>query len=117
MTIAERQVGDVTILDIEGRIVIQDGADSFRAEVRQLVALSRVRLVLNLGGVPYIDSTGLSEIVRVYLSTTRRHGGVRLLHVTPRVLELLVVTKLVSVLDLFDEESEAVKSFGTGSGK
>lgn len=73
-TVHERQVGDVTILDIDGRITIQDGADIFRAVVRQLVALSRVKLALNLQNVPYIDTTALGEIIRAHLSVTRRNG-------------------------------------------
>jgi len=112
MTLRERQVADVTILDIEGRIAIQDGAEMLRGVVRQLVAMSRVKLVLNLQSVPYIDSTALSEIIRTYLSVTRRSGGLKLLHVTPRIHELLTITKLLSVFDLFDDEAEAVKSFG-----
>ena len=110
MTLREREVGDVTILDIDGRITIQDGADEFRAVARQLLSLSRVRLVLNLHGVPYIDSTALGEIVRLHASVTRRRGGMKLLKVTPRVKELLTTTRLLPVFDLFDDEAEAVKS-------
>ncbi len=112
MTIAERSVGDVTIIDVDGRITVDDGADVLRASARGLVRQGRVKLVLNLRGVPYIDSTALGEIVRDYTSAMRQGGGLKLLHVTSRVQELLIVTRLLSVFDLFDDEAEAVKSFG-----
>ena len=113
MTITERSVGDVTIMDIEGRITVQDGADQFRDAVRQLVHRGRLKLVVNLAAVPYIDSTAMGQIVRAYTTATRLGGGFKLLHVTVRVREILVVTKLRSVFDLFDVETEAVDSFGS----
>ena len=112
MTITERSVGDVTIMDIEGRITVQDGADQFRDAVWQLVHRGRLKLVVNLAAVPYIDSTAMGQIVRAYTTATRLGGGFKLLHVTVRVREILVVTKLRSVFDLFDVEKEAVDSFG-----
>ena len=113
MTTIERFVGDVTIVDLEGRITVQDGADQLRDVVRQLVRRGRLKLVLNLAAVPYIDSTALGQIVRAYTTATRLGGGFKLLHVTARVQDLLVVTKLLSVFDLFDVETEAVNSFGS----
>jgi anti-anti-sigma factor len=114
MTLHERVAGDVTIIDIDGRIAIQDGADILRGALRQLLALSRVKLVFNLQHVPYIDSTALGEIVRAHTSTIRRGGGLKLLHVPRRVHELLTTTKLLAVLDLRDDEADAVKSFWAG---
>ena len=111
MTLHERRVGDVTIVDIDGRMTVEDGADVWREAVRQLVRQGRVKLVLNLQGAPYIDSTALGEIVRAYTSVTRQGGSLKLLNVTARVHELLMITKLLSVFDLFDAEAEAVKSF------
>ena len=116
MTITERSVGDVTIMDIEGRITVQDGADQFRDAVQQLVHRGRLKLVVNLAAVPYIDSTAMGQIVRAYTTATRLGGGFKLLHVTVRVREILVVTKLRSVFDLFDVENEAVDSFGGARG-
>ena len=112
MTLHERWIGDVTILDLDGRITVQDGADIFRDVVRQLVRQDRVKLVLNFHDVSYIDSTALGEIIRAYTSVTRKGGTLKLLNVTQRVHELLVITRLLSVFDLFDAEAEAVKSFG-----
>ena len=112
MTLHERWIGDITIIDIDGRITVQDGADTFRDVVRQLVRQGRVKLVLNFHDAAYIDSTALGEIVRAYTSVTRQGGALKLLDVTARVHELLVITRLLSVFDLFDAEAEALKSFG-----
>jgi anti-sigma B factor antagonist len=112
MTLHERWIGDVTIIDIDGRVTVEDGADTFRDAVQQLVRQGRVKLVLNLHGASYIDSTALGEIIRAYMSATRKGGTLKLLNVTARIHELLVITRLLSVFDLFDAEAEAVKSFG-----
>ena len=112
MTLHERGIGDITIIDINGRMTVEDGADIFRDVIRKLVRQDRVKLVLNFNDAPYIDSTALGEIVRAYTSVTRKGGALKLLNVTARVHELLVITKLLSVFDLFDAEAEAVKSFG-----
>ena len=116
MTISERSVGDVTILDVSGRIAIQDGADVFGNRMRDLIRRGRVRLIVNFRDVPYIDSTALGQIIRAYTSATRKEGSLKLLQVTPKVHQLLVITKLLSVFDLFDEESEALRSFGSAHG-
>ena len=112
MTLHERWIGDVTILDIDGRMTVEDGADVFRDAVRRLVRQDRVKLVLGFQAAPYIDSTALGEVVRAYTSATRKGGTLKLLNVTPRVHDLLMITKLLTVFDLFDAEAEAVKSFG-----
>jgi anti-sigma B factor antagonist len=112
MTLHERRIDDVTIIDIDGRITVQDGADIFRDEVRRLLRQGQVKLVLNFQRAPYIDSTALGEIIRAYASVTRMGGTLKLLNVTTRVHELLMITRLLSVFDLFDAEADAVKSFG-----
>jgi len=113
VTINDRTIGDITVIDIEGRITIDDGADQFRDRVRGVLRDGHVKLILNFRQASYIDSTALGEIVRSYTSATRKGGTLKLLSVPPRVHELLVVTKLLSVFDLFDDEAEAIKSFGT----
>lgn len=113
MTITDRAIGDVTVIDVSGRITIDDGADLFRDAVRALLRDGRAKLILNFKDGSYIDSTALGEIVRSYTSATRKGGTLKLLNVPLRVHELLVVTKLLAVFDLFDDEGEAVKSFGT----
>jgi anti-sigma B factor antagonist len=111
--ISERTIGGVTILDISGRITVQDGAAEFREAIRQLVRRGRLNLVINLREVPYIDSTALGEIVRASTTATRLGGALKLLNVHGRVHDLLVTTRLLSVFDSFDTESDAAKSFGS----
>jgi anti-sigma B factor antagonist len=113
MTIGERSVGDVTIVDVSGRITIQEGADQLRDVMRDLMRRGRTKVVFNLQNVPYIDSTALGEIIRTYTSVIRKGGSVKLLNVSTHVHQLLVITRLLSIFDLFDAEAEAVKSFGT----
>lgn len=110
MTVHERCVGDVTILDVAGRIT-EDGAEALRALVQPLVRQGRVKIVFDLYNAPYMDTTALGEIVRAHTSATREGGGLRLLHVTPRVHELLSITHLDSVLDQYDDETAVVSSF------
>jgi anti-sigma B factor antagonist len=112
MTIHERPIGNVTILDIDGRITVQEGADVFRDAVQRLVSQGRVKLVLNLASVPYIDSTALGEVVRAFTTVVRRGGLLKLVQPTRRVHDLLVITKLVSILETFETEVEAISSFG-----
>ena len=112
MTLHQRAIGDTTIIDIVGRLTVEHGVDEFRDQVRQLLRDGRVELVLNFRDAPYIDSTALGEIVRAYTGATRKGGTLKLLSVNSRVHELLMITKLLSVFDLFDAEAEAVKSFG-----
>jgi len=110
MTVHERCVGDVTILDVGGRIT-EDGAEALHALVQPLVRQHRVKIVFNLHDATYLDTTALGEIVRAHVSVTRGGGSVRLLHVTPKVHELLTVTHLDSVLSEFDDEATALNSF------
>ncbi len=113
MTITERRVGDVTIVDVEGRMALEEGADDFRELTRAMIRDGRLKLVINLEKVPYIDSTALGEIIRCYTTLTRLGGGLKLLAVGPTVHRLLVITRLLSIFDLFDAEADAIKSFGT----
>lgn len=91
---------------------VEDGADQFRDAIRQLIRQGRVKLVINFQACPYIDSTALGETVRAYTSAMNQGGTLKLVNVTSRVHELLMITKLLSVFDQFDSEAEAVKSFG-----
>ena len=111
MQIEERLAGDVTILDLKGRMTLGDGDEILKDKVNSLVAQGRRKLVLNLAGVPYIDSAGLGEIVRTYTSISRQGGRLKLLNVSKRIQDLLVITKLITIFDSYDGEAEAVKSF------
>ncbi|MEO8499593.1 MAG: STAS domain-containing protein [Vicinamibacteria bacterium] len=116
MKINERQAGDISILDVEGRIVSGDGEEPFRDAVTRLMEAGRVKLILNLAEVPYIDSAGVSQLVRTFVTTSKRSGGMKLLNVTRRVRELLTITRLLSIWEAFDSEEKAVESFPKPAG-
>jgi anti-sigma B factor antagonist len=111
MKIVERQVGDVLILDLHGKIMIGEGDDALREAVTRLVDGGSTRIVLNLAEVPYVDSAGLGEIVRCYTTVSRKGGRLKLLHLTKKIKDLLSITKLLTVFETYDTEDEAVKSF------
>lgn len=115
MTVHERCVGDVTILDVGGRIT-EDGAQALRALVQPLVRQGRVKIVFDLHDAPYIDTTALGEIVRAHATATREGGGLKLLHVPPKVHTLLSITRLDSVLGQFEDEAAVLSSFGSTPG-
>jgi anti-sigma B factor antagonist len=110
VTVHERCVGDVTIIDVGGRVT-EEGAEALRALVQPLVRQGRVKIVFDLHDASYIDTTALGELVRAHATATREGGGLKLLHVTPKVHELLSITRLDSVLGLFDDEATALSSF------
>lgn len=116
MKITERQSGEVTILDVEGRILFGEGEESFRDAVTRVIDSGRVKLVLNLAEVPYLDSAGISQLVRTFATVGKRGGGMKLLRLTKRVRELLTITRLLTVWEAFESEEEAVSSF-SGTAK
>jgi anti-sigma B factor antagonist len=111
MKIVERQVADVTILDLHGKILIGEGDDALREAVTRLVGSAKKKLILNLADVPYVDSAGLGEIVRCYTTVSREGGKLKLLNLTKKIQDLLAITKLLTVFETHDSEDEAVKSF------
>jgi anti-sigma B factor antagonist len=111
MQIDERVVGDVTILDLKGKMTLGEGDEMLKDRINTLVGQGKKKLVLNLDGVPYIDSAGLGEIVRTYTTVSRQGGKLKLLNLTKRIQDLLSITKLLTVFEVFDTEQEAVRSF------
>ncbi|MCA1583894.1 MAG: STAS domain-containing protein [Acidobacteria bacterium] len=111
MEIAERTVGDVTVLDLRGKMTLGEGDELLKDKINSMLANGRKKLILNLEGVPYIDSAGLGEIVRTYTTVSRQGGSLKLLNLTKRIEDLLSITKLLTVFETFDTEPEAVKSF------
>ena len=107
----ERQAGDVTILDLSGEVRIGEGSVSLRDSIRKLADGGKKNILLNLGGVKYIDSTGIGELIASYTTVGRQGGQLKLLNLTDRVQNLLVITKLLTVFDSYDNEAEALKSF------
>jgi anti-sigma B factor antagonist len=115
MQIVERIVGDVVIMDVKGRITLGEGDELLKDKVNTLVNQGRKKIVLNLADVPYVDSAGLGEIVRTYTTVSRQGGSLKLLNLTKRISDLLSITKLLTVFETFDSESEAVTSFSASA--
>ena len=115
MQIEERAVGDVTVLDLKGRVTLGEGDEMLKDKINSLLNQGRGKLVLNLADVPYIDSAGLGEIVRTYTTVSRQGGGLKLLNLTKRITDLLSITKLLTVFETFDSENDAVRSFSTSA--
>lgn len=111
MQISERPIGDVVILDVKGRITLGDGDELLKDKVNSLVSTGKKKIILNLADVPYVDSAGLGEIVRTYTTVSRQGGSLKLLNLTKRISDLLSITKLLTVFETFDSETEAIKSF------
>ena len=111
MQIEERVVGDVTILDLKGKITLGEGDEALKDKINSLALQNRKRILLNLEGVPYIDSAGLGEVVRTYTTISRQGGQLKLVNLTKRITDLLSITKLLTVFETFDSEPEALKSF------
>ena len=106
-----RQVGDVTVVDAVGRITLGEGASTFRDTVRELVASGHKKMLLNLAEVSYIDSSGIGEMVSGFTTVANQSGQLKLLNLTKRVKDLLQITKLYTVFEVFDDEAAAVRSF------
>jgi anti-sigma B factor antagonist len=111
--IEERLIGQVTVLDIVGKLTMDQAARRLKDKINSLIAQERTQIVLNLGGVPYIDSGGLGQLVASYGSVMRTGGAMKLLNVSSRNHDLLSITRLVTVFESFDSEAEAVQSFQT----
>ena len=109
--ITSRQVGDVVVIDVVGRITLGEGATALRETIRGLVTKGNKKMVLNLGEVSYIDSSGIGELVSGFTSATNQGGVLKLLGLTKRVKDLLQITKLYTVFEVFDSETSAVRSF------
>lgn len=111
MQIDERVVDDVTILDLKGKMTLGEGDELLKDKINSLLAASKKKLLLNLEGVPYIDSAGLGEIVRTFTTVSRSGGSLKLLNLTKRITDLLAITKLLTVFETFEAEGDAIKSF------
>ena len=106
-----RQVGDVTIIDVSGRVTLGEGSSLIRETLRDLTARGIKKILLNLSDVSYIDSTGIGELVAGFTSATNAGGTVKLLGLTKHVKDVLQITRLYTVFEPYEEEAEAVRSF------
>jgi len=104
-------VGDVSVIDVSGRITLGEGSSTLRDALRGLVTQGQKKILLNLGEVSYIDSSGIGELVSGFTSVTNSGGQLKLLNLTKRVKDLLQITKLYTVFDVHESEASAVRSF------
>ena len=107
-----RQVDDVTIVQMKGRIVLGEESASLRDLVRDLLSKGRKKILFNLGDVDYIDSSGLGSLVSAFTSVRRQGGELKLLHLTKKVHDVMQITKLYTIFDILNDEAVAIKSFG-----
>ncbi len=110
MNIQERKLNDITVLDLDGTFVL-GGEGGFRQQVETLITDGNRKLLINLAKVNYMDSSGLGELISGYTKMRRVSGQMKLLNVSSRLNQLLVITKLITVFEVFDSESEALASF------
>ena len=111
MKIEDRLVNDVTILDVSGKITIGEGSIEVRNRVRSLLEEGKKDILLNLGNVSYVDSSGIGELVSCYTTVTNQGGQLKLLNLTKKMQELLAITKLLTVFDTYNDEGAALSSY------
>jgi anti-sigma B factor antagonist len=111
ITITERQAGDVTILDLDGKVTIGEGSVALRSTIRRVLGEGKNKILLNLGRVGYIDSSGIGELVSSFTAVNKEGGTLKLLNLTEKIQDLLAITKLLTVFDVFENEGEALSSF------
>jgi anti-sigma B factor antagonist len=111
INISERQAGDVTILDLNGKVTIGEGSVALRNAIRRLLGEGKNKILLNLGGVGYIDSSGIGELVSSFTAVNKEGGTLKLLNLTQKIQDLLAITKLLTVFDVYDSEAEALSRY------
>ncbi|HEU0253046.1 MAG TPA: STAS domain-containing protein [Pyrinomonadaceae bacterium] len=111
LDLKERQAGDVTILDLSGEVRIGEGSIALRDAIRGLADKGQKKILLNLAGVKYMDSSGVGELIANYTTVTRDGGQLKLLNLTDRIQNLLVITKLLTVFDSYEDEGTALQGF------
>ncbi len=111
MKASTRQVDGVTIVDLSGRITLGEGSVVLRDTIKDLLGKGQKKILLNLGDVSYIDSSGIGELVSAFTSVRNQGGELKLLHLTKKVHDLLQITKLYTVFDVRDDEASAIAAF------
>ena len=109
--LSTRQVGNVSVIDVAGRITLGEGAAALRETLRDMVAKNQNKILLNLGDVTYIDSSGIGELVSAYTTVANTGGQLKLLNLNKRVKDLLQITKLYTVFEVKEDEADAIRSF------
>ena len=111
LTIASREVDGVTVLDLNGRITLGEGSVQLREAVRDLISKGSRSILLNMGDVNYIDSSGLGELVSAFTTAKNQGASVKLLGLNKKVKDVLQLTKLYTVFDIYDDETTAIASY------
>jgi anti-sigma B factor antagonist len=111
MPVSERAVGAITVLEVDGKLVLGATANELRDKVLSCLEQGQQQFVLDMAKVPYVDSSGLGELVQAYSSVTKRGGALKLVHLTTKLRDLLVITKLATIFDCYDSEEAALASF------
>lgn len=111
LNISERQAGDITILDLDGKVTIGEGSVALRSAIRRLLGEGKNKILLNLGGVGYVDSSGIGELVSSFTAVNKEGGTLKLLNLTQKIQDLLAITKLLTVFDVFENEGDALASY------
>ncbi len=111
LNISERQAGDITILDLDGKVTIGEGSVALRSAIRRLLGEGKSKILLNLGGVGYVDSSGIGELVSSFTAVNKEGGTLKLLNLTQKIQDLLAITKLLTVFDVFENEGDALASY------
>ena len=112
MSVTDRPVGDVVVLDIKGELARQKGCGSVKTRVVELLDQGHLSLLLNLSHLRYMDSSGVGELVSAFITVRNRHGTLKIAAAQSKVTKLLAIAKLDTVIDVFDTEAEALSSFG-----
>ena len=117
LNLTERQAGDITILDMDGKVTIGEGSVALRNTIRRLLGEGKKKILLNLGGVGYIDSSGIGELVSSFTAVNKEGGSLKLLNLTQKIQDLLAITKLLTVFDVFEKHAiDQVDHLGEGAG-
>jgi anti-sigma B factor antagonist len=111
MQIDERSAGNVTVLDLAGQITFTKGDQILKDKINSLVHQGRTKILVNMGGVTYVDSAGLGELVGAYTTVAKAGGSMKIVNLTKKLHDLLAITKLLTVFETFDTEQEALKKF------
>jgi anti-sigma B factor antagonist len=111
LNVSERQAGDITVLDLNGKVTIGEGSVALRSAIRRLLGEGKKNILLNLGQVGYVDSSGIGELVSSFTAVNKEGGKLKLLNLTQKIQDLLAITKLLTVFDVYDSEDEAISSF------
>ncbi len=111
LSIGQRQARDITVLDLEGDITIGEGASEVHSAIKRLMEQGKFKILLNLAAVDYLDSDGLGKLIAGYTSLRKEGGELKLLNLTTNVQDVLVITKLVTVFEVFEDEAAAINSF------